>query len=119
MTDERALSTRLSKARKHLMAAHQRADTWPEDMEHTMQAVDALGIQHYGQAGEELPERIIEAQVRAMADLTYTYAEQAYEAKGDELTHHDDDLQEEFEEELDRAHYEAVGALRKVEDDDD
>jgi hypothetical protein len=119
MTDTVDLSIRLSTARKEIKQAHQHADNWPEDLEHTKRAIDAVGIQHISRAGEELPERIVEAQVRAMADLTFTYAEQAYHADDDELTFYDDSQREAFREHLDEGHDTAMGALRKVEGERD
>jgi hypothetical protein len=87
-------------------------------MGHTAEAIDALGIQHYGRAGEDTPDRIIEAQVRAMADLTFTYSEQAYEAQGDGLTFFDDSEQNRFEMLIDEAHETAMTALRQIEGDE-
>jgi hypothetical protein len=118
MTDSVNLSINISTARKRIKKAHQMADTWTEGMGQTAEAIDALGIQHYGRAGEDTPARILESQVRAMADLTFAYAEQAYEAEGDELTFHDDGQREKFNEQIDKAHETAMTALRQIEDDD-
>jgi hypothetical protein len=118
MTDVIDLSMRLSTVRKQIKKAHRVPETWTEEMEHTAEAIDSLGIQHYARAGEDMPERIIEAQVRAMADLTFAYAEQAYEAKGDELTFFDDGERERFDDHLDRAHDAAMKSVREIEDDD-
>jgi len=112
--DTMGVSLHIHHARERIQKAHNHADTWTEDMEHTLQAIDALGIQHYGQAGENLPGRIIEAQAEAMASLTYTYGEQSYET--DELTFADPNERETFEEYLDAGHESAMSALRMVED---
>jgi hypothetical protein len=118
MSDPVELSMWLSDARKQIKKAHRVPETWTEDMEHTAEAIDSLGIQHYGRAGEDMPTRIIEAQVRAMADLTFAYAEQAYEAKDGELTFFDDGQREQFHEHLDQAHDAAMTALRQIEADE-
>lgn len=110
------LSMHLSDARKHIDTAHSVPETWTEEMEHTAAAIDSLGIQHYGRAGEDMSHRVIEAQVRAMADLTFAYGEQAYNAE-DDVTFFDDGQREKFHEELDQAHNAAMTALRQVEDD--
>jgi len=117
MTDSMDLSMRLSEARKHIKKAHRVPETWTEEMEHTAEAIDSLGIQHYGRAGEDMPTRIIEAQVRAMADLTFAYAEQEYHARDDGVTFFDDSQREAFNDHMDRAHDAAMTALREVEDD--
>jgi len=116
MSDAVKLSMLLSQARKQIKKAHRVPETWTEDMEHTAEAIDSLGIQHYGRAGEDTPTRIINRQVQAMVDLTFAYAEQAYEAKDDELTFFDDEQRELFHEHLDKAHDAAMTALRQVED---
>jgi len=113
MTGTETVSMRLHTARKEIEKAHGHADTWSEDMEHTMKAIDALGIQHYGRGGEDVPERILNAQVDAMAALTYTYSEQAYET--DEMTFYDDNERDLFEEHLEAGHDAAMKALREME----
>jgi len=117
MTDTEELSMLLSDARRLIKMAHRVPDMWTEDMEHTFEAIDSLGIQHYGRAGGDTPTRIINRQVQAMVDLMFVYAEQAYEAKDDELTFFDDEQRELFHEHLDKAHDAAMTALRQVEDD--
>jgi len=112
------LSMYLSKAREEIKRAHSHADTWTEEMEHTAEAIESLGIQHYGRGGEELPDRIIDAHVEAMASLTYSYAEQAYEAPDDELTFFDESQRDKFEQHLDAGHESAMSALRMVESDE-
>ena len=118
MTDTVGLSMRLSQARKQIKKAHRVPETWSEEMGYTVEAIDSLGIQHYGRAGEDMPTRIIERQVRAMADLTFVYAEQAYEADDDELTFFDDEQRDMFHERLDQAYESAMTALEQVEDGD-
>ena len=118
MTDVTYLSIQLSNARKHIKKAHQVAETSTEPMEHTAEAIQSLGIQHYGRGGEDMPERIITAQVRAMVELTFAYAEQAHEASGGGLGFFDDSQRDEFDEHLDNAHDAAMKALREVEGDE-
>lgn len=119
MTPTEDLSMHLSIARKRIQTAHEHAETWTEGMEHTIDAIDALGIQHYATAGEDMPDRIIEAQVRAMADLTFAYAEQAHEASDGELTFFDAGEREQFDDNLDSAREVAMKALREIESEGD
>jgi len=107
------VSLHINRARKRLIKAHKRADTWTEDMEHTAEAIKALGIQHYGQSGEDMPDRIIAAQAEAMASLAFSYSELAYEAEN--LTFEDENEREKFEKFLDAGHEEAMTALWMVE----
>ena len=116
MTHKSDLSMLLNQARKQIKKAHQTPDMCPEDMGYTAETIDNLGIQHYGRAGEDLPNRIIEAHVCAMADLTFAYGEQAYYAEDDELTFFDESQRETFNEHVDKAHDAAMTAFRIVED---
>ena len=119
MTHKSELSMLLIQARKQIKKAHQTPELCPEDMGYTAETIDNLGIQHYGRAGEGLPDQIIEAHVCAMADLTFSYGEQAYYTEGDELTFFDESQQEKFNEHVDKAHDTAMTAFRIVEGDDE
>jgi len=109
------VSLHIHRARKQMVKAHGHADTWTEAMEHTVESIKALGIQHYGRAGENLPERILDSQAEAMASLTYTYGEMVYETTDEELTFYDDSQRDKFDDHLDAAHEAAMTALRLVE----
>ena len=116
MTDVTHLSMLLSDARAYIRKAHSIPETWSEPMEHTAESIKELGIQHYGRGGEDMPERIVEAQVRAMAKLTYAYAELAYECDEDELSFFDSTQREKFDKHMDGAHDAAMKALREVDE---
>jgi len=80
MSDTKEMSRLLSLVYKNIEEAHAQPDIWPNNMAQTYTAITEIGIQHYGTVGENVPRRVIEAQARAMAELTFLYSEQAYES---------------------------------------
>jgi len=116
MSDTKEISRLLWEARRHIAKAHGRADTWSNGMSSTVGAIDELGLGHIRTAGEDTPDRILNAQARAMAELTFVYAEKAHET--DELTFVDEVDEEKFEEYLDKGHDTAQRARQLAENDE-
>jgi len=99
MSDTKEMSRLLSLVYKNIEEAHAQPDIWPNNMAQTYTAITEIGIQHYGTVGENVPRRVIEAQARAMAELTFLYSEQAYES--DDLAFFDSGDKDRFENAVD------------------
>jgi len=101
MTDVQDISMQINRASTAIRQAQKVPIHCTENMIYTANAIDELGTEHFGQGGENMPNRIIQAQAGAMFDLVFAYSEQAYEA--DVLSFDDDSQREKFDDLIDEA----------------